>query len=177
MTRTSTTRRGPVGPQGPQGDDGPAGPPGAATAPADSGFITAGNLSVDAVSWQDVSGVDLPVAAQAGDLLEVCTNFMCDTGGGDVLFDAATIVGGTPLGFWSSDTTVQRSPGGLGSWYVEIGKFIGPTSPAVYTVKPADVVGGAVTVRLLGKAESGTRLVRRNAIFPLRWWVKNIGAP
>lgn len=173
-TPGATGPAGPAGETGPEGPQGPAGPAGV-IALADSGLITSGNITIDSSGWQAVAP-DLTLTAQAGDVLELTVNAMCDTAGSDVLFDAATVVGGALRGYFSSDSTTQRSPGGLGSWYVETGKFIGPTAPGIYTVTAGDVVGGQVTVRLIAKAESGSRVVRRSEVFPLRCWVKDLGA-
>lgn len=145
---------------------------------ADSGFIAgSNNISVPDSTWTDVGFVDLSIPAVSGDRIVLHANFMCDTAGSDIVFDAVTRVSAANNRYFSSGTTTQRSPGGLGSWYVESGRFIGVTAPAILTVDVTDIDAGEVTVRFIAKSESGSRTVRRNDVFPMRWWIINEGQP
>lgn len=142
---------------------------------AGTGFITSGNLSVGTAAFLAL-GSQVSVTAATGDVLELfIDSLLCDTAGGDLQLDAATRVTGADTNWWSTGTNASRFPGGLGSWYVQAGRFDSPHAAARYTVQAGDVSGGAVAVQLYGRASGSARTVFANATYPLRWWVVNLG--
>jgi hypothetical protein len=137
--------------------------------------LTSGDVTVANGPGFTQVGVDLTIAAAAGNILAIDIEAMCATAGSDVQFEACTRVAAANLNFWSSGNTVSRNPGGIAGWYCSSG-FVGPRSRSYYTVQAGDIVGGNVTVRILGFGAGGSRVVNANASYPFRWALSNVGS-
>lgn len=150
-----------------------------------SGLITDGPAGSGSDAGYDVTsggyttiGPSLTIPAAVGDVLRVESNLHRNQAGDDVRFEAATVVSGSNTRYFSSGTTTPAGSGAgsLGGWYVQASRFTGPVGPGLYTVVNDDISAGNVTVRLLGRAESGSVRIRANPSFPAQWLLVNQGA-
>lgn len=137
-----------------------------ALAVGDSGYVTSGNVTATGGSWTQVAA-DVTVTAGAGDTLLITADALCAATGGDLQFDAVTVVSGSVTTWVSSADGSGRWPGGIAAWYVPSG-FTGPRASAQYTVQAGDVSGGQVTVRLLVRSSGSDRAVNQNSSYPSR---------
>ena len=139
---------------------------------------TSGNINAVAGPTMTQIGSDIVIAAAAGDILAVDINAMCDNGGTDCQFEAATRNSGNTadVNYWSSGNGTSLNPGGVAAWYVFGGQFNGPRGTAYYTVQAGDVNTGQVRVRLYAFGAGGTRVVLSNASYPQAWAVSNVGS-
>lgn len=139
---------------------------------------TSGNINAVAGPTMTQIGSDIVIAAAAGDILAVDINAMCDNGGTDCQFEAATRNSGNTadVNYWSSGNGTSLNPGGVAAWYVFGGQFNGPRGTAYYTVQAGDVNAGNVRVRLYAFGAGGTRVVLSNTSYPQAWAVSNVGA-
>lgn len=140
---------------------------------ADSGPIVSGNIAPDSSQFVQV-GPDVAVSAVAGDWLEMVIEALCANTSPNMIFDAATRVGGNDTHWWSSGGNGSLYAGARPPWYVESGFFLSPGS-ATYRVVAGDIVTGMVTNRVYARSGGGARTINLNASFPGRIRVKNLG--
>lgn len=143
---------------------------------------TAGNYSLNSLNtWANIdTGLDLTIEAQSGDVLAamLCGYVIPSLSNGTTYtnIDACTLVSGSPLGYFGTNTTTQSGQGV--PWWTINGAVAehGISGIAHYTVQSADVVSGAVTVRLRYQTNVATnQTLRANTNAPLHWSVRNLG--
>lgn len=107
------------------------------------------------------------VTASAGDTLACSLSGLVDnSSAGLVAFDAATMVSGSPVNWFS--TGGSSHTGGVGAWRCNLGNYEPMTGTALYTVQSGDVVSGQVTVRIYGLNTSGSRVLVTGSSFTVR---------
>jgi hypothetical protein len=127
-------------------------------------------LSSGTAGWVTLdSGLDVPVSAFAGDVVEVGLSALVEPGVGDVFFDAASLVGGAPVGYWGASG--GSTDYGVSGWATA---GSGMDSPVLRRVTAGDLASGVLTVRLLTRT-TGPRTIDATAGRPLQFWAKNHG--
>lgn len=140
---------------------------------------TAGNLTLNSTTWADVdTGIDLTIAAVAGDELEIGLSMGVRPSGAGIslALDVATIVSAAPVNYFA--TAGGATEVGAGAWYREaptVNDASVPGGPRSYTVQAGDISGGNVVLRLRYKVNSGSWTGYATANLPLDFWVKNLG--
>jgi hypothetical protein len=136
---------------------------------------TAGNLTVNndlGNAWAAVdTGIDLTVAAIAGDVLSMNPLVLASTDNVSVLFDVGTIVSAAVVNRVSGGTTY-----GVSGWYLATGQNDSGGGPIQYVVQAGDISGGNVVLRLLYKTVgAANRTLYATSDFPLHFSVVNLG--
>lgn len=141
----------------------------------DSGLITSGAVTVTSGAFTQLAP-DLSIPAAVGDWLEVTVHALAAATSGYLTMDVATRASGADVHYLSTGTSSARRPGTYPGWYFvqSVFQFAGP--PVAYQVQAADVVTGAVTLRLYAGSDGADRVIHADATFPLRWSVLNLGA-
>jgi hypothetical protein len=137
---------------------------------------TSGNVTCNSTTWANVdTGIDLVLAAAAGDTIEVGTSFKWGNEAVWIFLTASTIVGGSPV---SHAGPASASGEGVSGW-----GGAGDSSSTqhrgcsvMFTLVSGDISSGTVTLRLRYRtATAANRTLEANADKPLHWWAKNIG--
>ena len=141
---------------------------------------TSGNISLNNTSWTNLdTGMDLVIAAAAGDVLEVSISGVTfgSASSTTAFFDVATIVSAAVVNTFSTEGAESGSSQGIQAWFQLTGADIRPlTGSATYTVQAGDISGGNVTLRLRGRCEAANaRTIVAGTNNPLKWSVKNLG--
>lgn len=137
---------------------------------------TAGSLALNSTAWADLpvtGALDLVLAAQVGDEIEVACNGVYANEGVEAALNVATIVSGAPVNHVGPAAATDY---GLPGWYgaPSISSTIG--APALYTVVAGDLVGGAVTLRIRYQTkQAAVKTLYASAALPFRWHAKNLG--
>lgn len=124
-------------------------------------------------TYQDVdTGIDLVVAAVAGDKLEIGASLRWNNESTVKLLDVATIVSGSPVNYCSG---LGASGNGVIAWIGENAVAGSAGGSIIYTVVSGDISGGTVTLRPRLRANTNTAItLRANATTPFHWHVKNL---
>jgi len=145
---------------------------------------TGGNVTVSSTTWAAVdTGLDLTLAAQAGDIIEYGVNgAWAGTTSTTVygLLDAATVVGGSVVNYFSSGSSSPATYGTLGWWGPPYTASNSPDfpipGPIQRTLVSGDLSGGNVTLRLqTAISAAGSRLLYAATTTPLRVFARNLG--
>lgn len=140
---------------------------------------TSGNITLAAVGGAPGpftvidAALDLAIAAQVGDVLEVHFSALVQppstTGCG---FNACSMVSGAAVN--------NYAPGiyGHASWWHPQSSTLGNGSPIFYTVVAGDISSGNVTTRIRYTTDgTGNTTLWASTSFPLEFTVKNLGPP
>jgi hypothetical protein len=139
---------------------------------------TSGNLTLNNTSWANVdNGLDLTLAADAGDVIEAVISGLWNTAAVFNFLDVVTVVSGSPVNSFASGSAVAASTGeGVMSWYAPQNLINPVGGPAFYKLVADDVSGGNVVLRLRFRSSSGTnRDLLANASNPLVFVARNHG--
>lgn len=129
------------------------------------GLTFSGNAGTP--TWTDVTGSDLTLNAQVGDVFEIHANpFWVSNGTSKGYLTFATMNGSTRLNIYNNTAF-----GGVGAWFGPLETLDRTTSGSVfYTIVAGDIVSGQVTIRLMGATNTGSR---QAYVIPIA--VKNLG--
>lgn len=113
---------------------------------------TGGDLSLNSTNWANVdTGLDLVLAAAAGDDIEVTLNCLLGGETNDVYLDVVSVVSGSPVNSFGAAAAVTTAPPayGIAGWYSIGNAFRNPGPPHIYTVQAGDLAtDGTITLRL-----------------------------
>lgn len=145
------------------------------TARRTSGDIT----TLNSTNWANVdTGLDLVLAAQAGDVIEYGMSANSGSQAVTLYLDVATIVGGSPVSSFAERGAVQTAPGAkVTAWIgnASAGTPIGGCAP-LYTLVSGDISSGTVTLRLRYATSAATnKTVSATTATPLDVWARNLG--
>jgi hypothetical protein len=143
-----------------------------------SGLITSGNIGVLNSGSPTQIGPDLVLPAVAGEEIAVSIRCLVNPAGGELYWNAATIVGGVPVTYFGNGTGSWPFPlGGISSWFCNVDDFTSPRGEAWLTLGAPDIaVGNTVTVRIFAQADNNPRTVRADAGQPLQTHLVNMRA-
>lgn len=143
-----------------------------------SGLITSGNIVVPNSGSPTQIGPDLVLPAVAGEEIAVSIRCLVNPAGGELYWNAATIVGGVPVTYFGNGTGTWGFPlGGISSWFCNVDDFTSPRGEAWLTLAAPDIaVGNTVTVRIFAQADNNPRTVRADAGQPLQTHLVNMRA-
>ena len=161
-------------------DDGtlktPAGGGGGGVVDYAESIRTSSNITLNSTSWANVdTGLDLTLAAQAGDLIQYTPSFYCSSVGATGGFDVATIVSGSPVNYFGS-AGVGNTAYGVMAWIVP-SAATGVGGSAFYIVQSGDISGGNVVLRLRYRWASSSATLNAAAILPCKVSAVNLGTP
>lgn len=130
---------------------------------------TAGDISVNTAGWQNVStAVDLSLSARSGDLIAYSPSFSVGGTNNALAFDVQTVGPG--------NTFSGGATNGQTGWYCVGSTTMGVSGTVHYRCQAADIVLGAVTLRLrVNPANTTARAIAANAASPLRVQAINLG--
>jgi hypothetical protein len=135
---------------------------------------TSGDVSMNSTTWANFdTGLDLVIAAQAGDVLlvDVSGHYNSEAVGG--ILDAATIVSGSPVNYISGGAGGASNRGVLG-WYGP-GASASVGAAIQYVVQSGDISGGNVTLRLRYRTTSASvKTMNATSDIPFQWSVVNL---
>lgn len=154
-------------------DIGAAAPAGAIVSKA-TATRTAGNVTLSGTSYANVdTGIDLVVAATAGDLLLIGLSAFWQAENDFGALDGATIVSGSPVNYISGNGSTGA---GVMAWRGISLAYSAVGATVYYIVVGGDISGGNVTLRLRGKTGGGTnKVVRASSGEALTWYAVNLG--
>lgn len=140
--------------------------------------FTSSNFSLTATTPTVVdAGLDVTVAANAGDLVEVGVSGLLGQQGQFVTFDVYSRVSGSNVAPWGPGVAASLTPSGVQAWYITnsaVENTLGGSIARVVT--SSDVSSGSLTLRLMYcKATSTARTLYANANNPLKVWAINHG--
>lgn len=142
---------------------------------ATSATRTAGSVAMNSTAWADFdTGIDLTIAAVAGDKLIVGLSGQHGSEAITAYLDAATIVSAAPVNYVgvAGGATDQ----GVLAWLCPPVGFAGIGGTVLYTVQAGDISGGNVVLRLRYRTSSAAnKTLAATATAPLKWYVMNIG--
>jgi hypothetical protein len=118
---------------------------------------TAGNVTLNSTTFVNIdTGIDLTIAAAAGDTLEVTMSVRADAGSGPYcVLDFHTIVGGSPVNSVAAEAAAGTTNVGFPGWSTgnvraSTNGYTHFSATKQYTVQAGDISGGNVTLRLRG---------------------------
>lgn len=139
--------------------------------------ITSGDFTFTSTTFVDLSSaVDLTLAAQVSDVIEVGMAFTTMNSGGSNLnaFDVQTRVSSAGVNYISGGLT-----DGVAGWRAQnptAANLMAITGSYFYTVTAGDLSGGTITLRPRGRVNAGTATVSadgtQRAFF---WFARNLG--
>lgn len=135
---------------------------------------TAGDVSVNTTGWQNVdTGIDLTLAAVAGDEIEYTISLYCNSANNALKFDVATIVSGSPVNYFGG---AGGADSGVPGWWAPASQDGGISGGVLYTVQAGDISGGNVVLRLrVNPANTTARIIAASSATPLIVSAKNLG--
>lgn len=109
---------------------------------------TAGDITVNGTSWANLSTTtDLVVAAETGDILEVCLSGLGGNEGVDMFIDVVTLVSGSPVNSFGSQGAVNASGQGVLAWRSNASVLTSVGGSVFWKVVAGDISSGNVTCR------------------------------
>lgn len=143
---------------------------------------SSGNITINGTTWANLdTGLDITLAAQIGDDIQVGINGRWENGGTgtNALLDVATLVSGSVVNYFGG--AVETNTGeGIPGWSsgeqggVNYNTDIG--APRHRTLVSGDISSNTVTLRLRCKtAAAQNRVLRADSGLPLEFWARNIG--
>lgn len=155
--------------------------------PSDSTFIgasaralrTAGDLTLNSTTWADVdTGLDLVIAAVAGDWVEVGLSAATGTGLVAVGFDAVSLVSAAPVNNWSKDAAEGATEFGVQAWIAFSGVGSSQSGTVIKQIAAGDLSGGTVTIRLRYRSSAAVnKVLAASANQPLLFFAHNRRQP
>lgn len=135
---------------------------------------TSGNITLNSTTWANVdTGLDIAVAAQAGDVLMVPLSATFGTENVYAYLDAATIVSGSPVNYVSGQGGATDD--GVSGWWGGANQYSAVGTAIQYVVQAGDISGGVVTLRLRYRTETAAnKTLYASADNPLQWSVVNL---
>jgi lysophospholipase L1-like esterase len=138
---------------------------------------TAGNVSfvssASGVYTPVDTGLDLTLAAKAGDVLRIELSALVGNQAGDLEFNVATMVGGAPVNYAAN--RIAGVTASVTGWYTP-GGVMAPLSGSIfYDVQAGDLSGGTITLRLLAKNGTTARTIYGASNLPLMFAAQNLG--
>jgi len=131
----------------------------------DNAPVTSTLTGTASTTWTAYTGT-ATVAAAAGDVLACTINATMSAGASSVSNDAATMVSGSPVNWFS--TGGSSHSGGVGAWRAPLQQAEPVAGTALYTVQSGDVVSGQVTVQIYGIRTSVARAINASSWFTVR---------
>ena len=141
---------------------------------------TAGDLTLNSnLAWANVqTGLDLTLAASAGDVIEYSINGLAISAAVELYFDVVTVVSGNPVNSFARDTTPANpsTSFGLIGWLCPA-SVISPISGSVFrTLVSGDISGDNVLLRLRYASSAATnRVINATSASPMHVWARNHG--
>lgn len=138
---------------------------------------TSGDITLNSTNWANVdTGLDLTLAAVAGDVIEVGLSALCSGEAVTAMFDAVTIVSAAPVNSLSANGAPNNTYEGVVAWYC-VGSSAAKSAGSIpYVVQAGDVSGGNVVLRLRYRTSTATnRNLNATADQVLHFWAKNYG--
>lgn len=136
---------------------------------------TAGDHVINSATWQTVfTGLDLTLPAVAGDLIEVCPNFMCGAEATDFAFDFIFVASSLNLSRHAAEDPIGY---GAGGWRGEPGVFSSIAGSLYCPVAAGDISAGSVTLRLRVRSPGGAvaKTIKAIVTQPLIISARNLG--
>lgn len=157
--------------------DGTYAPAASATGRYDEALRTSGSITVNAATWEDLdTGLDLVIAAAAGQVIEVGLSGATGTQAIEAYFDIVSIVGGNPFKNWSQNIAEDNGHGGNSGWICRLGVQQQLSGSVSRAVAAGDIEGGNVTLRVRVRTNGAAdRTVFAVAAIPLKVWAINHG--
>jgi hypothetical protein len=134
-------------------------------------YYTAGDFTISSTTFITLSAsMDLTLQAQVGDTIEYGIHGIWNNNAVNSRLDVATVVGGSPVNYFSG------APQGMPAWVGLSGTYSSITGVAMRVLTATDVSGGVVTLRLLAKVDAATaKVINGSASTPLMVYAKNLG--
>jgi len=140
---------------------------------------SAGNLTLNSTNWANVdTGLDITLAAQAGDVLEASLSAVVDANAVILYLDVVTVVSAAPVNSFGKKGAVTAAPlpAGVSSWYCAASVLTMVGAPIHYTAVAGDLASGLVTLRLrYATATATNRILNADSNVPVEFCVKNLG--
>jgi hypothetical protein len=136
---------------------------------------TSGSLTLNSTTWANVdTGLDLVLPAVAGDEIEVGLSGLLG-GSTNGFLDVASIVGGSPVNYWSGSAGGASAQGVL-AWRHESDLTVPLGGSAIRAAVSGDLSGGNITLRLRYRTATATNLtLHATTDLVLHFWAKNYG--
>lgn len=140
----------------------------------ESPLLTGGNIVVPNSGSPTQIHTDLTLPALAGETIAVGITCLVNPAGGELYWNAATIVSGVPVTYFGNATGTWPFPlGGISGWFCNVDDFTSPRGERKLKLGAQDVSGGTVTVRIYAQADNNPRTVRGDAGQPLQTYIVN----
>lgn len=141
-----------------------------------------GNTTLNSTSWANIdTGLDVTLAAQVGDDLEVAMFGLMDSQAVEVFLDAVTLVSGSPVNSFGMQAAAPTSTtgGGAAGWNCPASVRVPVSGALVLTMQSGDLSSGFVTVRFRYRSASATNrtLYSATADWPLQVFAWNHSPP
>lgn len=141
---------------------------------------TAGNITLNSNNaWADVNtGLDLTLAAAAGDVIEYSVNAYLANQAVDVFFDVVTVVSGSPVNSFARDAAPANPPTSLGfsGWLCVTGLFQQVTGSVFRTLAAGDISSNSCLLRLRYSGNAAVnRTLYADTALSLYVWARNHG--
>lgn len=141
---------------------------------------TSGNLSLaSSLVWANLdTGLDLTLAADSGDVIEVCLSCWWSNEANEQYLDVVTLVSGSPVNSFGYDAAPANpsTSYGISGWAIPASRFEPRSATAWRKLAAGDVSGGNVVLRLRYASQNATaRTLYATAAQPLEFWARNHG--
>ena len=130
---------------------------------------TAGDFTTSSTTYVDVTGMNVSLAAVAGDLFEIGVSGRWSASATVKRLDAQCTTSGNYCSGGTGTTT------GVAAWGGTTGVTFPVGGSIFYTVVSGDIATGSVAVKLRAKCSSATSSTIDASDPPLHFWVKNHG--
>lgn len=133
---------------------------------------SAGDITAT-TTWTDVTGMEIVLAAQVGDTIEVgCNGIWASDGAGQGRLDVVSIVSSAPVGYWNG----SGAAAGVQAWLATTASVIFPFGGSIMKdIVSGDLSAGLVTLRLRSSVSSSTRSLFASGSNVLHFYAKNLG--
>lgn len=129
------------------------------------------NYTFNTASWSELdSGLRLPIAAAAGDLLEFGMSGVWDTQAVDGYLDVKMVTSAN----YASENGSTTTGYGAGAWYGASGRYEQLGGSVFYKVVSGDIASGMVLATPVIKT-GGSKTLFSNGGTKYHWWVRNHG--
>lgn len=141
----------------------------------ESPLLTGGNIVVPNSGSPTQIGPDLTLPALPNHVVAASIRCLVNPAGGELYWNAATIVSGVPVTYFGNATGTWPFPlGGISSWFCNVDDFTSPRVEAKLKLGAQDISpGNVVIVRFFAQADNNPRTVRADLGQPLQLHLVN----
>lgn len=138
---------------------------------------TSGSFTANSTNWTNLdTGLDIVLAAQAGDVIEVGVNYQAENEASTFRLDVATIVSGAVVNYFGGATD-PGSNYGVSGWTAPGGTPSSISGSVMRTLASGDISNGQVTLRLRYRTDSAAnKTIHAQSARPFQFSAKKTNA-